>query len=125
MDKRCKLIGVERARAMFPVVPVSAEFLRPHPATLAWWAARDACRTCRHHLMPVDSGGERCGRLYARVGSGGVGRCVNAYCIDARGEGARCGPGAALHEPGAAGGRRGAARVSPQDLAADPVGALS
>jgi hypothetical protein len=104
MGKRLGEIGVEVARKMFPVVPVSGEFLRPHPATLAWWAARDACRTCRHHLMRedsggLDSGGERCGRLYTRVGSAGVGRRVNPYCVDARGEGARCGPGAALREP--------------------------
>ncbi len=104
MDKRSKAIGVERARAMFPVVPVSDEFLRPHPATLAWWSARDGCRTCRHYLMPVyngglDSGGERCGRLHTSVGAAGLGRRVNPYCVDARGEGARCGPGAALREP--------------------------
>lgn len=79
---------------------IDTTFLRPHPATLAWWAARDACRTCSHHMPPAVFGdGERCRRLQRPIGGGGYGRRIHPYCIDARDEGAECGPAASLRRP--------------------------
>jgi hypothetical protein len=78
-------------------------FLRVHSRTRRWWQERETCRACVHYVFGVDkhgSGGERCAAVRVRVGlTGRSGRTLNQYCIDARDEGARCGPNATLFKP--------------------------
>lgn len=81
---------------------IDTRFLTVHPSTAAWWARRDKCRACAHYMPSIehqkDRGGERCGALMM-PNAVRTGRSIAAYCVDARSEGARCGPGAAMFTP--------------------------
>jgi hypothetical protein len=70
-----------------------SEFLRVHPATLAWWQQREQCQRCGNALLTRPYEGEtilRCTML-RQGGAHGSG-----YCIDARLPDGPCGPEAKL-----------------------------
>jgi hypothetical protein len=106
---------------------IDTTFLKPHVATVTWWAQRAVCRTCAHHETrgTTSNGdgtlGERCkavllgdlsdvpayeahGGPYKPApkridGRGGTRKTDRAYCIDARLPGSPCGPAALKYEP--------------------------
>lgn len=100
--------------AVPPPLPVreAPSLLEPHPRNVAWGEQREACRRCLYHtsMGPASRGhgglGERCSQVtvrdmvdvwrqvYGRKQPGPPDEMV--YCIDAREEGAPCGPEAKL-----------------------------
>lgn len=83
-----------------------------HPRTLLWWEQREQCVRClrshqdgdatngcaRTHFG--DAAGLRCSEVRRHIGGGNAaGRNIDVYCIDARSEGALCGPDARLFKP--------------------------
>lgn len=78
-------------------------FLRLHPATALWWRQRPKCRACAHYIADVQhdrsNSGERCSASRVRINAGRRSRTITMHCIDARIDGAPCGPAAALFEP--------------------------
>jgi hypothetical protein len=74
-------------------------FLTVHPATSAWWAQRSRCRKCESHHVQTESCGatmERCAAVADRKPGPKARGDGMAYCIDARLDGAPCGPKAEL-----------------------------
>lgn len=89
--------------------PIDTRFLRPHPATVAWWQRRDKCRACKHHdendATHPENKAERC-HAYKPLRTH-IGRLPYELCADARATAAErddglaglCGPEAVMFEP--------------------------
>ena len=74
---------------------IDQRFLTPHPATALWWEQREKCEKCVH--LNRQSYAIRCTKT---TSIDDFRKSVSyAYCIDARLEGAPCGPNAALFKP--------------------------
>lgn len=86
---------------------IDETFLTVHPRTALWWQEREQCAICKHShsegdlthgrrtsKTPVTDPGMRCSGTI--VQTHGRGRRIDAFCIDAREEGQRCGPNATL-----------------------------
>lgn len=88
---------------------IDQRFLTLHPATAVWRAQREKCEQCAHSYVPNSNDpktegheGLRCRKTTPQNCFKRGGFKINdptAYCIDARLEGAPCGPGAALFQP--------------------------
>jgi len=85
---------------------IDERFLTPHPRTVLWFAQRGKCERCVNSHQDGDRtsgkrthggmvGGMRCSAAKDEKSR----RATDAYCIDAREEGAKCGPGAKLFKP--------------------------
>lgn len=82
-------------------------FLTVHPATARWWAQRDKCRACAHHLEPertrhAPHRGELCGSSPDAAGNRRFEPCIDARALADERDDKRaglCGPDAVMWEP--------------------------
>ena len=78
---------------------IDTRFLTIHPATTLWHQQRDQCERCAHFALREGDEGESIMRCKAvRVAPRRSRPTLGAYCIDARSEGAACGPDAILYK---------------------------
>ena len=75
-----------------------SEFLSVHPATALWWEQRGQCQRCAHVRIKMEAFDESVPVMRCAMVRTPRGRQELAYCIDARLEGARCGPEAKLFQ---------------------------
>ena len=73
---------------------LDTQFLKPHPATEAWWGQRAQCEACSASYREVGIGGVRC-RAFPQSKN----QTPHGYCIDARLVDGPCGPNAILFIP--------------------------
>ena len=73
------------------MVRLDTQFLRPHPATEAWWGQRAQCEACSASYHEAGAGGVRCRASQAKNQV-----TPHGYCIDARAVDGPCGPHAIL-----------------------------
>lgn len=88
---------------------IDQRFLTLHPATALWFEQRKTCEQCAHSYVPNNNDprvegheGLRCMATKPDRSCKRGGFRINearSYCIDARLEGAPCGPDAALFKP--------------------------
>jgi hypothetical protein len=81
---------------------IDETFLRAHPRTALWQRQRAQCAGCAHLIdapLPLQHQAMRCAAVPVPQRQGRPRAHDPEFCIDAREEGAACGPDAVLFTP--------------------------